>query len=234
MKAIWFKAPKTASTSIRAALLGFADTIKDFDRHRTELTPPQVLQILVDFFPFGKINGWYLGSDFPSKTHVCQVNGDQWYSYSQRYSGFYKQAYKFAVCRHPLERFISGYRYVDSELGLSVRSVLEILLTGSSGATQQLGGYAYEHLRPLHHFVPNDDETHNVDKLIRFESLQSDFDIVCRRLGIPKTSLPFTRKGKRLDGPSYNVSNYMDLFDDTTEAMAREYFAKDFKIFNYT
>ena len=110
MKSIWFKAPKTASTSIRAALLGFADTVKDFDRHRSKFTRAEVLQTLVDFFPFGKINGWYLGGDFPSKDYICQVNGDQWYSYKERYSCFYSQAYKFGVCRHPLDRFVSGYK----------------------------------------------------------------------------------------------------------------------------
>jgi len=240
MKAIWFRAPKTASTSVRAALLGLSDLYFErkhadshefecdmFDKYRTSkrLNADGIIRIMSDHHPLDKFPGKYLSGDFPSKTHICQVNGEQWWDYSQRYKAFFEDAYKFTQCRHPLSRFVSSYNYVLQYQEVGFKEALSLLLSGS--AEKNWRPHTWTHTRPQICYIPNRDGQLLVDRLIRFENLQNDFSAVCSDLGIPKIKLPTTRKAKDAGKP------YMDYYDDESEAMAREYFKEDFELLGY-
>tara|TARA_B100000035_G_scaffold304981_1_gene305295 strand:- start:646 stop:1362 length:717 start_codon:yes stop_codon:yes gene_type:complete len=237
MKAIWFRTPKTASTSIRVALLGFntRNFVEEFDvtnhnrLHREgekKFTATDLLRIMSDNFPLSDFPGKYLAGDFPRDTHICQVNSEQWCSYRDRYREFFDDAYKFSQCRHPLSRFVSSYNYTLKH-DFEFKKALSMLLDGSAKTDWSV--HDYHHTRPQTDILPMYDDKLLLDKLMRLESLQSDFDHVCTHLGIPRLKLLHTRKST-----SKEVSkHYTEYYDSESEAMAREYFKKDFDILGY-
>ena len=195
------------------------------DLERENRGPSDVIRIVSDVFPLGVMDGKYLTGDFPSRTHVCQVVGEQWKENRNQYRRFFSDAYKFAVCRNPLDRYVSGYNYVLKPKDIGLKKGLSILLGDTP--KKKLGTHEFTHLRALHHFIPYEGDKLLVDKLIRFENLQDDFSEVCSHIGIPELNLPVTRK------TSKDNKSYMEYYDDESEAMARKYFAKDFELFNY-
>jgi hypothetical protein len=65
----------------------------------------------------------------------------------------------------------------------------------------------------------------HVDHVMRFESLQADFDRVCERVGVPKCHLPNRNKSNRV-----HYSQYYD--DDLIELVARRH-AFEIRQFGY-
>ena len=63
------------------------------------------------------------------------------------------------------------------------------------------------------------------DQILRFESLQSDFNLLCDRLNIPREILPVRNKSTRGKIESY--------YDDETIELVREAFSEDIEGFDY-
>ena len=66
-----------------------------------------------------------------------------------------------------------------------------------------------------------------VDDLVRFETLNKDFDRVCRKIGLNRPrKLPHKRKGAR-------EKDYRTYYDDATAALVAERYAADIEAFGY-
>lgn len=65
----------------------------------------------------------------------------------------------------------------------------------------------------------------NVDALLRFESLQADFDQVCRRIGIPTAVLPVRNKSSR--------GSYRAYYDADSRALVEARFAEEIRLLGY-
>jgi hypothetical protein len=88
----------------------------------------------------------------------------------------------FSIVRNPWDRFISGWLHNPSTRDVPLRDLLLDL--------PKLGR-DYRHLTRLQRDVLYDHSDHLVvDKLIRFERLQADFDEVCDLVGRPRSTLP--------------------------------------------
>ena len=61
---------------------------------------------------------------------------------------------------------------------------------------------------------------------MRFESLQGDFDAVCRRIGLPARPLPRLNRTRRR-------RHYRHYFDAESRRLATELFAVDIERFGY-
>jgi hypothetical protein len=125
--------------------------------------------------------------------------------------------FRFSVVRNPWDRFISGWKYLRATRDRSLRDVLNNL-------PQE--GHDYRHLtRPQHSILYDDSGRLIVDHLIRFESLQQDFDKVCDLIGRPRSVLPHSNRGRR--------SHYSEYFDQETQEVFRRHFEKDIELFGY-
>lgn len=123
----------------------------------------------------------------------------------------------FSVVRNPWDRFVSGWKYCKSTRG---RSLKEVLLDPPRE------GHDFRHLtRPQHEILFHSDGRAVFDMLLRYESLQEDFDSLCVRLGKPLQVLRQSNTGSH--------APYRDYFDDETRELLEKRFARDIELFGY-
>jgi hypothetical protein len=125
--------------------------------------------------------------------------------------------FRFSIVRNPWDRFVSGWRYLPSTRDRALRDVLGDL---------PREGHDFRHLtRPQHLVLVGNDGRIAVDYLMRFETLQGDFDQVCEIVGKPRATLPHENRGERL--------HYSAYFDANTRRMFLRQFALDVELFEY-
>ncbi|MEP7302451.1 MAG: sulfotransferase family 2 domain-containing protein [Caldimonas sp.] len=88
-------------------------------------------------------------------------------------------------------------------------------------------------VQPMRHYLalPGDDSAtlaaagRNVQRFLRFESLQADFDAVCADLGLAPMTLPQRNRSAR--------GAYRDYYDDAARALVGERFGDEAAFFGY-
>jgi hypothetical protein len=136
---------------------------------------------------------------------------------SPEYESAPSDYFRFSAVRNPWDRFVSGWKYLEST---RKRSLLDVL------TNLPQAGADYRHLtRPQHTILYDENGRLIVHYLIRFESLQQDFDQVCKLIGKPTRRLPHVNQGTR--GP------YTEYFDDESRQMFLRQFGKDIELFGY-
>lgn len=125
----------------------------------------------------------------------------------------------FSAVRNPFGRLISSWKYLKATRD---RALIDVLLDPPRE------GHDYRHLtRPQ--VVILRDETNGaliVHDLIRFESVQVDFDRICDRIGAPRRLLPHLNA-------TVGASSYRKYFDQDTRRLTEEMFADDLAAFAY-
>jgi chondroitin 4-sulfotransferase 11 len=125
--------------------------------------------------------------------------------------------FRFSVVRNPWDRFISGWKYLAATRDRALRDVL---------ANLPQEGKDYRHLtRPQHITLYDQNGRLVVDYLIRFESLQHDFDAVCKLISKPRLELPHLNQGNR--------QHYSKYFDAECRQLFMDHFARDIELFGY-
>jgi hypothetical protein len=123
----------------------------------------------------------------------------------------------FSVVRNPWDRFVSGWKYCASTRSRSLRDVL---------LDPPQAGHDYRHLtRPQVDILFDEQGRCAAQFLMRFESLQQDFDSVSDRLAKPRVNLPQVNVGAHPDYHSY--------FDDECRTLLEQRFARDIAVFGY-
>jgi len=127
----------------------------------------------------------------------------------------FRGLYKFTCVRNPWDRMISLYFSPSRERAQWNRKLFKKLLSNTLSVA--------DHLR-----LEKDDADPfgNVDCVMRFETLATDFRSVCAELGIHWTPLP-----------NYNPSSrehYSKYYDDELRELVRRRFASEIERFGYT
>lgn len=124
----------------------------------------------------------------------------------------------FSAIRNPFDRLISAWRYLESTRD---RPLLEVL------QNPPREGHDYRHLtRPQVDTIRTEDGSMVTQFLLRYETLQSDFEMLSRIVGMGNAVLPIVNRSER-------VSDYRQYFDSETRAIAERMFREDLEAFGY-
>lgn len=117
----------------------------------------------------------------------------------------------FCVVRHPLDRFVSQYRFLRKrqdripEMGAisSMSRFIEavqagLFLTVNHSRGQKMVSLS-ELTRPQHDYVCCDGQTVSVTMVLRFEAISRDWKDACDVLGLPAAKLPHKNRSPAVD-----------------------------------
>lgn len=135
----------------------------------------------------------------------------------------WEQYYKFCVVRNPYDKLLSAFFYLD------------IKNNNFNGSNKQLIDRFRNWVKvKAESIVDRDKYVINsrvcMDDFIKTETIRSDLERVCNRIGVPyePDRVPRLKAGFRPPDISHH-----DYYDDHTDAIVRRYFAFEFELFGY-
>lgn len=130
--------------------------------------------------------------------------------------------FKFGFVRNPFDRFVSYCAFMTRDKGqfaADPKAVMRHLLF----TEPPLGHILFQ---PQHQFFVGEDGELMSDYIGRIEQMQSSYEEICRRIGIPARPLDKVNSSRRGD--------YRDYYDQQLiDGVARLY-ARDLELFGYT
>ena len=150
----------------------------------------------------------------------------------------WQKHFAFCFVRNPFDRLVSAWKMFthgmsksnweypsDGNPKLSLREFLDIVIDESIPFD---GARATFEEKIRHHTMPQTHPFHcieHADFIGRFESLKSDFEVVCDKLGIAGP-LPHWNQ-------TIPTDDYREFYDLQTLKIAREFYADDLREFGY-
>ena len=137
----------------------------------------------------------------------------------------WKTYFKFGFVRNPFDRFVSAYVFLfRRSLKQQPRGPEE--LVGDMNAALRRAPFRRRILvQPQSKFLEDEEGRLALDFIGRYEQLESDFEAVCRHLGIP-ASLPHSNPSEHL--------HYSRYYDDELRTRVSDFYARDFQHFKYS
>lgn len=137
------------------------------------------------------------------------------------------KAFTFTVVRNPWDKVVSHYHY---RVKTNQTKLQENIIEFKNWVTltyEKMDEYYYDNPRmfmPQSDWISDENNNILVDKICRFENLETDFGIVCNRIGI-SAKLPHAKASDR--------RKYNDYYDDRTAEIVANWFRKDIENFGY-
>lgn len=169
--------------------------------------------------------------------HMCHNNSinidpinqsPEWLKARPNYKNIEDEAfeYSFSFARNPFSRIVSAWKtpwVSGNEFDKFSKFVKDFCVKPSN-----YNFFRWSHVMSI--FDPrmklfNDQGDQLVNFIGKMESYQSDFDIVCDKIGIPRQKLPHKNKTKH--------KHYTEYYDDETREIVAEKYAKDIEYFGY-
>ena len=132
-----------------------------------------------------------------------------------------KEFFKFCTVRNPYDRFVSASYFINREnefMRADPLSAMKKIIQDRKTKQEIL-------FRPQHEFVTDHKGCLAVDYVCKFETLQKDFDFVCRKIQLSSTPL----QSVNVTGLPSQKNNY----DEELRGMVEDFYQKDFDLFNY-
>ena len=148
------------------------------------------------------------------------------------YFAKYRHYTLFTVVRNPWDRFVSGWHYLK-KLNQQKRTYLKSKQTfdpqwsirETLAHLPYLTGHGFRHIACPQTVLLRYNGTWLPAVILRYESLQADFNALCARLGIVETRLPVINKTKH--------DHYSAYYDVESFMAVADYFKTDIEKFNY-
>ncbi|MCC5859291.1 MAG: sulfotransferase family 2 domain-containing protein [Ectothiorhodospiraceae bacterium] len=141
----------------------------------------------------------------------------------------YQALFKFTVVRNPWDLQVSSFHHIRREKP----DVLQGVKTFEDFLKRKFDPERpYDYMLDIsaerqHEYIVDLGGNLIVDFIGRYENLQTDFDTICQRIGIPPIKLPHLRKaGDRRDYRSY--------YTDTLADLVAEHYRRDLDLLGYT
>jgi hypothetical protein len=166
---------------------------------------------------FGGLDMGFWGEDYPSKNKTS----DYLYRCVSDYVGekFYQNSFTFSSVRNPYSRAVSTYKH---ESWSSAKNFKDFCLAIKEN--QYPSPYAEWHSTSLskHLF---DEDAPKIDFVVKMENIQQDVDVLCDKIGIPKTIIPHENQSSH--------KHYIEYYDEETKEIISKKYAKDIEHFGY-
>jgi len=195
-KFLFVHIPKTGGNSIQQALIDYSE-----DRI-----------VLANHFQDGVNRFGIYSPNIPSRKHSA-IN--DYASMLDR--EIFNDIFKFSCVRNPWDRLISFYFSPHNGVKTWDRDMFISLVKRVSPMI--------DYLRVHNTGINRAKSSIDIDYIIRYESLQDDFDAVCDKLELPRRSLPHRNKSDH--------NYYSEYYDDALLKMVSNLFAKDIELFRY-
>ena len=200
---------KTGGTSVRAALSAL--------RWRD---PMYYLQ-----WPAHKVSGLAghkLGLKFPRHAHVIAAK-------EMLPEPFFNSLFKFAFVRNPWDLQVSSFHHIMRERPDAMSGISDF---------NAFMRYKFDAERPYQYHIDTSLSLQSdylvdlqgnlvMDFIGRYESLEGDFDQVCRKLKVSGISLPHRR------GAKDRARDYREYYDDASAELVANHFQRDIDLLNY-
>lgn len=181
------------------------------------------LQYRCIFIPQRRAAGTAIIKAFGKTSEIGGLRNPGWHAYNDGVLSsmwrVHPPFFVFSAVRNPFDRLVSGWKMLGISRNRSLRDVLE---------NPPVAGYGYQHLvRQQVDTLRSRRGRLVTHDLVRYESLQADFDRICDRLGKPRVELTD-------EPPAERANEYRDYFDDRSRALAEKLFADDLRAFGYS
>ncbi|MBK1691833.1 sulfotransferase family 2 domain-containing protein [Ectothiorhodospira mobilis] len=199
---------KTGGTSVRAALSRY--------RYRGRHGLPLFLADKLD-----QMTGHRIGAKFPRHAKAIAAR-------EMLPAEVYDRLFKFVFVRNPWDLQVSSYFHIRRERPRVLEGVADF---------EAFMRLKFDPDRPWNYLLDTALELQRdyvvdlhgrtiVDFIGHYESLQADFDQVCRRIGLPGIPLPHRRRAEGRD-------DYRRYYSDETAALVAEHYRPDIELFGY-
>lgn len=161
-----------------------------------------------------------------------------YYQYLRANPSKFRRCFKFAFVRNPWDKLVSAFFYLQREGTNLAAESPNFRAWWEKNFVQHENFEAFVcnwlrpetaatdvHFRPQSSFICDPSGRVMMDFVGRFESLDSDFDIVARRLRVD-ARLPVTNQSRHVI--------YREYYTPRMDALVREVYASDCQIFGYT
>lgn len=128
--------------------------------------------------------------------------------------------FKFAFVRNPFDRFISYCSFVTRGRGGFLKSPQRVM-------AHFIQNPPWQHIlfRPQYSFICSAEGDLLADYVGRVEDMQTSYDEICRRCGIPSSPLEKVNATRRAD--------YRQYYDPALAAGVARLYARDLELFDY-
>ena len=208
-KFLFLHIPKTAGTSVRNALLPYANPLE------VELKSRIIRRILNGFTPYKYIDFRH----YPHWTLSKAQNTLPAYIFDS-YT-------KFCFVRHPVDWQYSMFRHILSHSHLPKFKKEFGFIYENSDFEEYINWRIEQGVIPQAIQMINKDKSLGVDIVARFENIQNDFQRICNSVNITAT-LPFLNKNNK------NKNNKDKVISDNARELIYKHYKIDYELFGYT
>lgn len=169
---------------------------------------------------------------------LAHLNAEEYVRYGHLSKIHFDSYFKFSFVRNPWDRVLSEYFYRNYHHRYSFE---DFIISGFPEKNNYSD--AYRHIQPQYEYLYDQNGNCMVDFIGKFETLQSDFNYICKKLNIEDTSLPYIytpsigreriHKATDLKNPEKR-RDYTSYYNQKLQKVIADRYEKDISLFQYT
>lgn len=172
--------------------------------------------INIKFFNTENIH-WFNENESTPKIYLKRLN--------DLYREIWNNSYKFVVSRNPWDRAVSMWQHIQfHKYNFSFEQWCEKIPEFRSG---DCGIIERMHTMQIYPYIVEDDKL-IVDKILKFENIQEEFNGLCEEFKFEKVELPFISQWVYDKSKGYKV-----YYNDKSKKLIDKYFSDDINLFDY-